>query len=500
MTILHLEDNSTDAESARKILVEEFPGCIINRVETQESFLASLSSAAAPDLILSGFSVRGFGGLTALALARGRAPGIPFVFLSGSIGEETAIAAVRAGAYDYVLKDSIVRLAVVVRRALEDFGRRRLREQDERRLLELAGIIERCTEAIVVTDMAGRITLWNAGAARLYGIPPADAVGRLSEEVLSHTELAYASMARETSLEAGEWQRELPITTRDGRNIVVDVRVTLVRDVAGRPNARFTIATDITEKKILKEQFLRAQRAEILGMLAAGIAHDFNNILTPMDMVVGLLRQRATDPDDIELVDIFEQSIRRGVGLVRQILDFSRGSGGGLQVTKVEQLLRDVGDFVRASFPKTIVLDQPEPRNLWPVLANPTQIHQVLLNLIVNARDAMLPLGGTLLIRAENRVLDEPAALALEGSRPGEFLVLEVAATGAGMAPEVLTRIWEPFFTTKSEDKGTGLGLSTVKGIVAAHGGFAIVKTQVGRGTAFEIFLPATKTMDDAKA
>jgi CheY-like chemotaxis protein len=185
---------------------------------------------------------------------------------------------------------------------------------------------------------------------------------------------------------------------------------------------------------------------------------------------------------------------------VRQILGFAQGAGGGLRLTQVKHLVRDVSEVIQASFPKSIVLDEYVPGDLWPVRANPTQIHQILLNLAVNARDAMLPHGGTLRLRAENLVLAASDARAIAGAQPGAFLVLQVGDTGTGMTPEVLARIWEPFFTTKGEGKGTGLGLSTVRGIAAAHGGFVTVDTRVDRGTTFRVFLPADKLASEQGA
>ncbi len=500
MKILHLEDNAGDAELIRDLLTAEFPACTISVVESHDRFLANLTAGTSPDLIISDFSLPAFDGLAALRLARARAPHVPFVFVSGSIGEERAISSVRAGAYDYVLKDNLARLPVVIRRALDDSSKRRHHEEDDRRLRELAGIIERATEAIVVTDLTGRITLWNQGAVLLYGISGAEAVGRQSDEIFPDRLRDELPNARTAVLATGAWRRELAITTRDGRDIVVDLHITMVRDAAGRPSARLTLATDITEKKKLEEQFLRAQRLESLGLLAAGIAHDLNNVLAPVLMSAPLLRQRVTAADDLRVLDILEKSAERGSALVRQILGFAHGVGGGLRLTQVRHLLRDVSEVIQASFPKSITLEENVPTDLWPVQANPTQIHQILLNLAVNARDAMLPRGGTLRLRAENRLLDDDDARGIEGARPGAYLVIEVGDTGTGMTPEVLARIWEPFFTTKGEGKGTGLGLSTVRGIAAAHNGFVTLDTQIGHGSTFRVFLPAERLADDNAA
>jgi CheY-like chemotaxis protein len=212
-------------------------------------------------------------------------------------------------------------------------------------------------------------------------------------------------------------------------------------------------------------------------------------------MAAPLLRQHATATTDLQILDILESSAKRGTSLVRQVLAFSHGAGGGrLQPMQFRHLFRELRDFLGASFPKSIVLEEDVAPDLWPFLADPTQIHQVLLNLCVNARDAMLPRGGTLRLGAANASLDGPAAAAFEGGRPGDFVVFEVGDTGSGMTPETLARIWEPFFTTKAEGHGTGLGLSTVRGIVARHHGFITVKTIVGHGTTFRFFLPAAES------
>ncbi|MCX6953040.1 MAG: response regulator, partial [Verrucomicrobia bacterium] len=275
-----------------------------------------------------------------------------------------------------------------------------------------------------------------------------------------------------------------------------DLRMTLVRDEAGEPSGRLIIATDITDKRHLEEQFLRAQRLESLGLLAAGIAHDLNNVLAPVLMSAPILRLHVTAPSALRVLDILEKSAERGTGLVRQILGFSQGASTGLRLIQVKHLLRDLCAVVHASFPKSIALDDHVPADLWPVQGNPTQIHQVLLNLAINARDAMLPRGGTLRLAASNQTLDAAAAHAIEGARPGAFLVLEVGDTGTGIPPELLTRIWDPFFTTKGEGQGTGLGLATVRGIVASHHGFVTLTTRVDHGTTFRVFLPAEKPAD----
>jgi len=260
----------------------------------------------------------------------------------------------------------------------------------------------------------------------------------------------------------------------------------------GGRQARLVLASDVTERKLLEDKFLHAQRLESLGMLAAGIAHDLNNVLAPIVFVAPLLRHRLSDPRDLKVLTTLEQSAARGAGLVKQILGFARTSSGELLPTQVKHLARDVVTVIEETFPKAIGFHHEIATDLWVAEGNATQIHQVLLNLCVNARDAM-PNGGALTLKASNRRLDADEAATIAGARPGAWVVLEVTDTGTGIPPDVLPRIWEPFFTTKAAGRGTGLGLSTVRGIVGSHRGFIELITAAGKGTTFRVFLPAVE-------
>jgi two-component system cell cycle sensor histidine kinase/response regulator CckA len=262
-----------------------------------------------------------------------------------------------------------------------------------------------------------------------------------------------------------------------------DVRIGEVRSGSG---------PDAGAKKRLDEQFLRTQRLESIGMLASGIAHDLNNVLAPIILAAPVLREHATNPEDLRIITSLEKSAERGVELVRQILSFAHGAGNSQQVVQIQHLMKDALSVTNETFPKNIRVIETIPTNLWPVMADPTQVHQVILNLCVNARDAM-PGGGTLSLGAENCLLDEVTARKIDGGRPGAWTVLYVEDSGTGIPAEALSHIWEPFFTTKGEGKGTGLGLSTVRSIVANHNGFITLKTQPGRGTTFRVYLPAAE-------
>ncbi len=248
-----------------------------------------------------------------------------------------------------------------------------------------------------------------------------------------------------------------------------------------------------------QELMLRAQRLENIGMLAAGIAHDFNNALAPILLASPFLRQHVDNPDALRFVDIVERCVERGVGLVRQLLSFARGAIGKRQLLQARHVIREVGELAEVTFPKSIRVDMMLPGDLWLIEANGTQIHQVFLNLCINARDAM-PQGGELTLTAANRTLDAAGAAGIPEARPGDFITVEVKDTGTGIPPDVLARIWEPFYTTKGEGKGTGLGLSTVREILHQHDGFVTVQTRLDHGTAFTVFLPAIRNALGAEA
>ena len=367
------------------------------------------------------------------------------------------------------------------------------RKEAESRIRELAGIIDHAPFAIVVTDLQHRVTYANTGAARLQGLSREAMVGRTAEQNFSPTALAKIVAGREATFATGRWQGEVPLAAPDGRPLTVEYYMSLIRDDRGRVIARLTIGVDVTEKKQIEEQFLRAQRMEHLGLLVAGIAHDLNNILSPALLVAPFMRPLVQKESDHAFLDSVERSAERGAALVKQILLFAQGRGDGHIPVKPGSLARELIGLVRETFPRSLQFEEEVPGDLWPVNANPTQLHQVLLNLLVNARDALAG-HGLLTLRVANRLLDAPAAARIEGGRTGAFVCFEIGDTGPGIPDDVLPHIWEPFFTTKEPGKGTGLGLSTVRGIVTNHLGFCEVRTAPDEGTLFRVFIPAATT------
>ncbi len=357
-------------------------------------------------------------------------------------------------------------------------------------LREKASLLDKAQDAILVRDMQHRITYWNKSAERLYGWTAEEVAGKSAEALLQTDAKAFQQAFEEISRE-GEWTGELNKIAKDGSTLTVEAHWTLVRDSQGRPASILDINTDISARKKAEQQMLRAQRMESIGTLAGGVAHDLNNVLAPILMSLGLLRIHCQNPEAEDLLTTLQLSAERGAALIRQLLSFSRGMEGERIVVNLAHVLHDLGKVIREVFPKNIELSLSPGHEVWKVLGDATQLHQVFLNLFVNARDAM-PDGGKLTVALENVVLDEMYAGANAEAKPGPYLRVTVADTGLGMDARTQYRIFEPFFTTKKVGTGTGLGLSTTLAIVKSHGGFINVYSELGKGTTFTVHLPAS--------
>ncbi len=371
------------------------------------------------------------------------------------------------------------------------------RKRVEERIAEQAALLDKARDAILVRDINGKILFWNKGAELVYGWARDEALGRNAAELYYLDSQKFKEIDALT-ISRGEWQGEVQHRTKDGRTITVEARWNLIRDSEGRPKSVLAINTDITERKKIEAQFMRAQRMESIGTLAGGVAHDLNNILAPIMMAIQLLKEMSDDPGANRILETLEVSARRGADIVRQVLSFARGLEGQRIEIQPRRLLEDLGAIIKDTFPKSIHFHFSTADEVWPIVGDPTQIHQVLLNLCVNARDAM-PSGGDLTIRFENCVLDEQHAAMNIQVKPGRYVNINVSDSGMGMTPEVLDKIFEPFFTTKAIDKGTGLGLSTVMAIVKSHEGVIHVCSEPAKGTTFRIYLPAMSVSAQAR-
>jgi PAS domain S-box-containing protein len=370
------------------------------------------------------------------------------------------------------------------------------RKRSEERLREQSELLDQAQDAIVVRDMEHRITYWNHGAERLYGWTAAEVAGRAMPEVICRTPEVF-SVAHESALLTGEWTGELQQVCKDGREVSVNSRWTMVRDRSGVPKCVLVINTDITGRKKLERQFLRAQRLESIGLLAGGIAHDLNNVMAPIMLAVDLLKVTATQ-DDCSLLDTISASTQRAAEMCRGVLSFARGLEGRRVDIEVRHLVREIETIAKETFPKNIQVKTTSSRDLWTVAGDPTQLHQVLLNLCINARDAM-PGGGRISIAARNVTFETGDAAKEVGDAGGRYVLVQVNDVGTGIPHAIIDKIFDPFFTTKELGKGTGLGLSTSLTIVKGHGGFVRVSSAPGTGAQFQIYLPALPEDDGAR-
>lgn len=363
-------------------------------------------------------------------------------------------------------------------------------------LVSQAQLIDLAHDAITVRDLEDRFSFWNAGAEKLYGWTAQEAMGRNIVTLLGPDPKTFEHAKRQV-LDHGQWNGEFLYLTKDEREIHVSTHWTLLRDDAGEPKSVLAISSDITERRRLEQQFFRAQRLESIGTLASGLAHDLNNIIAPILMCAPLLR-RNLPPEQVEsLITTIESSASRGAQIVSQVLTFGRGVEGERKPLRIASIIGEVTQIASETFPKNIRIEHRTAPGLADILGDATQWHQVLLNLSVNARDAM-PDGGVLRITADNFQVDAYYASMLEGISEGPHIAIEVSDTGSGIPPHVVERIFDPFYTTKKLGKGTGLGLSTVLGIVKDHGAAIDLKTRVGSGTTFRIIVPAADVASGA--
>ncbi len=375
------------------------------------------------------------------------------------------------------------------------------RRHAEDQIREQASFLDKARDAIAVQDMEHRLNYWNKGAQCLYGWTGEEAIGKSADELLykDKEESSRLIEAKKSIIEKGEWTGELHQITKEGKEIIVESRWTLILSSRGRPKSILVINTDITEKKKIETQFLRAQRMESIGTLAGGIAHDLNNMLTPVMLSVQILKEKFTDEQSQKLLNILEVNTQRGADLVKQVLSFARGIDGERKILQITYLISEIKRVLQETFPKSIEVRANVPIDLYAVLGDATQLHQVLMNLCLNARDAM-PYGGKLSISAERLFIDENYARINIDSKAGSYIVITVSDTGTGIPHEIMDRIFEPFFTTKEHGKGTGIGLSTALGIIKGHGGFIDVHSQVGKGSTFKVYLPAIAATKMQKA
>ncbi|WP_414578145.1 response regulator [Anabaena sp. CCY 9402-a] len=442
------------------------------------------------DIYLVDYRLGADSGLELIRNAIGNGCNAPMILLTGQGDRKIDLEAMQVGVADYLEKSQLnpPLLERSIRYAIE-------RKHTEQKIRQQVTLLDVTQDAIFVQNLDGQILFWNQAAELLYGWEKAAAIGKQTQELWQENNLELLQIALKHLKKNNFWEGELHQKTRNGQDIIVASRWTLVHEFGEQPPSILVVNTEITQKKLLEAQFLRAQRLESIGTLASGIAHDLNNVLAPILMTAQLLEAQIKDERSLRLLPILINNAKRGANLVKQVLSFTRGLEGERTLLQLKHLILEIKQIIKETFPKSIEVVTKISQNLWTVFGDGTQLHQVLMNLSVNARDAM-PNGGLLYIEAKNLFIDESYTTMNLDAKVGPYIVVTVTDTGTGISPEILDRIFEPFFTTKEVGKGTGLGLSTVLGIIKSHGGFININTEAGKGSQFTVYLPAQETKE----
>lgn len=369
------------------------------------------------------------------------------------------------------------------------------RQEADTRIREQAALLDKAHDAIILQNLDMRVVYWNAGAARLYGWRESEILGASLNDKI-YADGAPPEGAKAEVLAHGEWTGEIAQVQRDGKNITVESHWTLVKDGDGWPHAILHINTDITKRLAVENQLKQAQRLEAIGQLTGGIAHDFNNLLTVIMGSSDLLVHELSDrPDLRRLVDMSRSAAERGAQLTKRLLAFARRQALAPRPVDIERLLVEMDGLLRSTVSEDIEIRLVCSSDLWSALVDPAQLESALLNLCINARDAM-PAGGKMTIETCNFCLDAAYAEDNVDVVPGEYILIAVSDTGCGISSENLQRVFDPFFTTKEFGKGTGLGLSMVYGFVRQSHGYVKIYSEVGHGTTVKMFLPRALAQD----
>ena len=495
--MLHLEDDPRDAELVKARLARDLPAAELVQVNDEATFLAALEHRPY-DLILTDYDLPAFSGLEALQMALRTMAQVPVIFVSGTMGEEMAVNAVKQGATDYISKHHLSRLGPAVSRALREAKDREARETARQAEAALQTSEERYrllfennpTPILLYDQETLAFLAVNEAAVGVYGWPREEFLKMTLRDVALPEEIpAFVKNLCPLTIEPGNsgiWRHR----RKDGK--LIEMEITSHAMVFDGRNAWLSLAIDVTERLNLEAQLRQSQKMESVGQLAGGIAHDFNNLLTVINGHAGLLLiTPGLPPKVLESLKDISEAAKRAADLTRQLLTFSRKNILQLEVIELNGVVNNVSKMLRRILGEDIALEVNLSPSLPAVKADLGMIEQILLNLAVNSRDAM-PRGGRLRLETTSVVVDKARIQHNPDAGTGRHVCLSFTDTGCGIPPENLPRIFEPFFTTKELDRGTGLGLATVYGIVKQHQGWIEVNSQVDQGTTFQIYLPAT--------
>jgi len=502
LRVLMIEDREDDAALVLRELERGGYAPSSRRVEEAGDLEAALREGPW-DLIISDWSMPRFSALEALSLLTARRVDVPILVVSGTIGEETAVAALRGGASDFVLKDKLARLNPAVERELREAKVRKARHEAEAALRiseqRYRHIVETTNEGVWVLDAEARTTFMNARMAAMIGRRVEDVLGKPAIDFVHRDSRSTWAPHIERRTEGVVAHADIRLDRPDGKVIWVLVDSTPSFDDAGRYEGVLTMAVDMTERRRLEDQLRQSQKMEAIGSLAGGVAHDFNNLLSVILSYTSLALEglQPGEPMHSDLEEV-RKAGERASDLTRQLLAFGRQQMLQPRVVSLNQILAGMEKMLRRILGEDVELALLTSHTLGKVEADPGQLEQVIMNLVVNARDAM-PAGGKVTIETANAELDAAYCAQHLDVAPGAYAMLGVTDTGVGMDAATRARIFEPFFTTKDNGKGTGLGLSTVFGIVRQSGGHIWVYSEPDRGTTFKVYFPRTDAALDTQ-
>jgi PAS domain S-box-containing protein len=490
LRVLLIEDSDDDA---MLVLLELRRGGFEpshERVDTAAGMMAALDSSEW-DLVICDYLMPRFSGVQALELFTQKELEIPFIIVSGKVGEELAVQAMRLGAHDYVMKQNLKRLVPAVERELGDAEERRQRHQAEEKNKRLLMAIGQCAELIIITDVEGTIQYVNPAFEKVTGYSETEVLGRNPRLLQSGEQHAEFYRKMWDVLLSGEiWRGRFINRKKDGTLYTEEATISPAKDSAGRLLNYVAVKRDITEKNKLEAQLRQSQKMESIGQLVGGVAHDFNNLLHVINGQAEMaLAQIVEHQSPIESLDQIVNAGERAQNLVRQLLAFSRQQVVQPIHLDLNKEINSAKEMLARLIGVNIEFTFIEGKGLGFVFIDPGQVHQVLMNLCVNAHDAM-PNGGKLTLETEGVSIKSEDLENQIGDRPGRYILLTVSDTGCGMNKTISDQIFDPFFTTKELGKGTGLGLSTVYGIVKQNNGYISVSSEPNEGASFKIYLP----------
>lgn len=496
LRVLIIDDSHLDTELLIRELNSSFD-THFRRVDTAEGMLNALAGATW-DIVISDYVMPRFSGLDAITLLRKEGYTLPLIVVSGKIEDDAAVETMRAGASDYILKDNLARLVPAIQRELEESEVRRQKKKAEDELRKLSHAVEQSPVSIIITDRNGTIEYVNPKFTQMTGYGSDEAVGQ-TPRILKSGQIPDSEYRRlwETITSGREWHGELVNKKKNGDLFWERASISAIKDADGVITHFVGVKEDISEQRQAElehrhamNQLRQAQKMEAIGQLAGGIAHDFNNLLTVINGYSTLLLHEmpADDPFRSEVEHILKAG-ERAADLTHQLLAFSRRQLLEPKVININNLVRNLEKMLKRLIRENIVMQTRLSDQLGVVKADPGQVEQILMNLLVNARDA-LENGGTITIETGDKYLDKTFVIENPGAVEGSYVMLAVHDNGVGMTEETKRKIFEPFFTTKGQGKGTGLGLATVYGIVKQSGGYIQVVSEPAKGTSFRVFFP----------